>query len=64
MGQSAMSYVTSWRINIACRLLHETNLSMSAIAAEIGYDDVAAFSRAFKAHIGDSPASWRKRHRL
>ena len=59
MGQSAMSYVAAWRMNVACRLLRETPAPLMSIAAEIGYGDVAAFSRAFKALVGKSPAIWR-----
>ena len=59
-GQSAMSYVAGWRLNIACRLLRESASSMGSIAAQVGYDDVAAFSRAFKARVGFSPGQWRK----
>jgi AraC-like DNA-binding protein len=62
-GRSAMAYVASWRMNIACRRLREGDVGLAALAAEIGYQDVAAFSRAFKAHLGLSPAHWRAQHR-
>lgn len=58
-GQSAMSYVSGWRMNVACRKLRETDEHLAEIAAAVGYQDVAAFSRAFKAHVGESPAKWR-----
>ena len=60
MGQSAMAYVAGWRLNVACRLLRESALSMGEIAAQVGYTDVAAFSRAFKARVGESPGQWRR----
>jgi AraC-like DNA-binding protein len=60
-GQSAMTYVASWRMTIACRMLRETKQDLAGVASEIGYQDVASFSRAFKAHIGESPARWRSR---
>lgn len=59
MGQSVMAYVSQWRMNIACRKLAETQLGLSEIAALVGYQDTAAFSRAFKALVGQSPAHWR-----
>ncbi len=58
-GQSAMSYVASWRMNAACRMLRETERDLAWIASETGYQDTAAFSRAFKALVGESPAKWR-----
>lgn len=63
MGQSVMSYVASWRMNLACRMLRESDRDLTAIATEVGYQDVAAFSRAFKALVGESPARWRSTHR-
>ncbi|MGO9173242.1 MAG: cupin domain-containing protein [Rhodomicrobium sp.] len=62
-GRSAMSYVASWRMNVACRMLRETEADLACIASEIGYADTAAFSRAFKAIAGESPARWRARQR-
>lgn len=58
-GQSVMSYVASWRMNVACRLLSETEGGLADIAQHVGYQDVAAFSRAFKALVGESPSKWR-----
>ena len=46
-GQSVMSYVANWRMNVACRLLRETEGGLADIAQRVGYQDVAAFSRAF-----------------
>jgi AraC-like DNA-binding protein len=60
MGQSVMSYVSQWRMNLACRLLREEDMGLADLAARVGYDDTAAFSRAFKSHLGSSPAQWRK----
>lgn len=59
MGQSPMSYVAAWRMNVACRLLHEARAPLMTVATEVGYSDVASFSRAFKALVGLSPAAWR-----
>jgi len=58
-GQSVMSYVANWRMSVACRLLRETNQTLPGIAAAIGYQDTAAFSRAFKSLVGQSPSHWR-----
>lgn len=62
-GQSVMGYVAAWRANLACRLLRETDQSLGDIAERVGYESLPAFSRAFKAQIGRSPAAWRGAHR-
>lgn len=58
-GDSVMSYVANWRMNVACRLLRETDDGLTEISSRVGYTDVASFSRAFKALVGQSPSSWR-----
>ncbi|OYU47075.1 MAG: AraC family transcriptional regulator [Rhizobiales bacterium PAR1] len=62
-GQSLMAYVSRWRMVVACRFLGTTGRGLSDIAAEVGYTDVAAFSRAFKVIVGVSPARWRNEKR-
>lgn len=62
-GQSAMSYVSRWRMTVACRKLRETTDNLDRIANAIGYQDVASFSRAFKGLVGRSPTHWRAAHR-
>lgn len=59
LGDSPMAYVTKWRMNIAGRMLNETQQGIGEIAAHLGYENVAAFSRAFKRHLGVPPAAWR-----
>jgi len=34
--------------------------SLTAVAAQVGYDSEAAFNRAFKREFGMPPAGWRK----
>jgi AraC-like DNA-binding protein len=58
-GQSVMAYVVRWRVNVACRLLRDTELNLTDIAGRIGYESLPAFSRAFKAQLGEPPAAWR-----
>jgi AraC-like DNA-binding protein len=61
LGDSPMAYLTKWRMNIAGRLLVESQRSIEEIAAEVGYENVTAFSRAFKRHLGVPPTVWRTR---
>jgi len=61
LGVSPMRYLTQWRLQLAADLLRSTPLGMAALAARVGYDSESAFSRAFKRHLGASPAAWRER---
>lgn len=54
-----MAYVARWRMYFACHLLKNTQLGIEQISTQVGYDNVAAFSRAFKRNIGLSPGAWR-----
>ena len=63
LGDSPMAYVTKWRMNVAGRLLGESRQGVGEIAADVGYENVAAFTRAFKRHLGVPPATWRSGQR-
>lgn len=60
IGQPPMQYLTNWRMQLASRLLRDTQSSVAAIALEVGYDSEAAFARAFKRLVGTPPATWRR----
>jgi AraC-like DNA-binding protein len=60
IGQPPMQYLTSWRMQLASRLLRDTRSSVASIALEVGYDSEAAFARAFKRLVGTPPAAWRR----
>lgn len=60
VGQPAMQYLTTWRMQLARTRLIETSLPLSAIAIDLGYQSEPAFSRAFKRVFGDSPGRVRQ----
>lgn len=60
VGESAMKYVTRWRMHVALDLLRDGR-SVASTAEHVGYDSEAAFSRAFKRVMGESPRSARVR---
>lgn len=60
LAQPPMHYLAQWRIQLAARLLRETNRTVATIAQEVGYESEAAFSRAFKRLVGVPPATWRR----
>jgi AraC family transcriptional regulator, alkane utilization regulator len=61
IGQPAMQYLASWRLQLAAQELATGAKSIVTIAGDVGYESEAAFSRAFKRHYGVPPAGWRKR---
>lgn len=62
MGKSPKEYLTEYRIKQACRLLKETDLSISAIAYSVGFENNLYFSKAFKKQKGLSPSEYRVIH--
>ena len=59
MGMSPMSYVTQWRMYLAGKLLSQPRSNIENITSAMGYENVAAFSRAFRRTMGASPGTWR-----
>ncbi len=59
VGQAPMSYLTSWRMHVAVQRLQVRNLTVSAVAAEVGYESESAFSRAFHREVGYRPGHGR-----
>jgi AraC-like DNA-binding protein len=50
------------RFDMAIALLHQPNLPITDIAYELGYNDAANFTRAFKRWTGVSPREFRQMH--
>lgn len=61
IGESPMRYLAGWRMQLAKRLLRETQFGIGEIGAQVGYESEAAFNRAFKRYVGEPPATWRGR---
>lgn len=55
VGESAMSYVANWRMQVAHDLLATGEYTVAAAGRAVGYQGEAAFSRAFKRATGTSP---------
>ena len=60
LGRSASELLTDIRMTLAANELRKPSLSMGAVAETVGYQSEAAFQRAFKAHMGMTPAQWRR----
>jgi AraC-like DNA-binding protein len=60
VGEAPSRYLTRWRMHHAARLLHAPGATVASVAPRVGYDSEAAFSRAFKRHMGTAPAAFRR----
>ncbi|MDQ3410692.1 MAG: AraC family transcriptional regulator, partial [Chloroflexota bacterium] len=60
VGESVMSYVARWRMQVAVAALKAEGATVGELADRLGYRSEAAFSRAFKRIIGVSPGAIRR----
>jgi AraC-like DNA-binding protein len=61
VGQPPIHYLALWRMQLASKLLLDGQ-SVAAVAASVGYESEAAFSRTFKKLVGEAPGAWRRLH--
>lgn len=61
-GVSPINYLIDCRIREGKRLLTETDLSLSQIAAVLGFSSASYFSQSFRKAEGVSPVEYRKTH--
>ena len=59
MQQSPKEYLTDFRMKQACYLLEHSNLSITAIANSVGFDNGLYFSKTFHKKKGLSPKEYR-----
>jgi AraC-like DNA-binding protein len=58
VGESAMEYLTKWRMLLAADKLTNSSDPVSTIALALGYESESAFSTAFKRVMGCSPRQY------
>lgn len=58
-GMSVSQFVASRRLEHACQLLVQTDMTISQIAVAIGYEHACNFSTSFKSQFGCSPREYR-----
>ncbi|VVE26428.1 AraC family transcriptional regulator [Pandoraea capi] len=61
VGIAPMTYLLSWRMAIAKRLLRRNKASVATIAERVGYRSASAFSVAFTRHVGMPPSHYASR---
>ncbi|MCQ8260465.1 AraC family transcriptional regulator [Streptococcus suis] len=59
-GYSIKDYIVQVKMNHACQLLANPDLSITEIANSVGYQDPLTFSSAFKNQYHQSPSDYRK----
>lgn len=59
LGISSQKFLMDFRLHKAANLLISSELPVTEISSEVGYDDSLAFSKAFKKKFGLSPKNYR-----
>ncbi|TVQ07538.1 MAG: response regulator, partial [Balneolaceae bacterium] len=60
VDQPAGTFIRSIRLQRSAELLNQTNKTIAEICYQVGFNDQAYFSRAFKKQYGKSPSAFRK----
>ena len=63
LGWAPQEYLQIIRVDRACALLYNCDLSVTEIGAAVGYPSPSSFSRQFKRLYGMSPSQWRQKIR-
>jgi len=59
-GTTLLKYLTSYRMDRACRFLRETNKRVADICTEVGYGNLSYFCAIFKSNFKTTPAKYRE----
>lgn len=59
-GVTSSQYISRTRIQVASRMLRESNASIATIALDCGFSDHSAFTRAFRSTMGLAPTQYRE----
>jgi transcriptional regulator GlxA family with amidase domain len=62
-GVPPLAWVTRARIARSAELLVAGDVGLAAVAADVGYANEFALSRAFRRHVGEPPGVYRRRVR-
>lgn len=60
VGEPPMSFLTRWRLDLAALLLRRDDMTIGAVAQQVGYSSPYALSTAFKRERGVSPSQHRE----
>lgn len=60
MGTAPLDFLSSTRIEEACKQLKSTDDSILSISEQAGFHSISSFNRSFSRLMGTSPKEWRK----
>lgn len=60
-GGAPLQYLQALRVDVAKRLLETEGLSVDAVSARVGYNDLSTFRRLFRRETGLSPREYQRR---
>lgn len=61
-GMTFRSYLVKIRIEKACQLLKNSNMTVGTVAGSVGYSDPAFFYKLFRKEMNMTPDDYRKKH--
>ena len=61
-GCTPSEYLTAYRLRESCRLLAESDLSMTEIAGQVGFNSSSYYAERFRQYFGCTPGLYRKEH--
>ncbi|MGN0071514.1 MAG: AraC family transcriptional regulator [Atopobiaceae bacterium] len=61
-GKTLSSVIASTRLAKAAQLMEDPNLTLEAIANDVGYASYSHFFQVFRRHFGMGPKEWREEH--
>lgn len=59
-GKPIFKWRKEYKLDYACQLIDEGQLSISEISKKVGYSSPSKFSQAFRKHVGCAPSQYRK----
>ncbi|MGN6358525.1 MAG: cupin domain-containing protein [Novosphingobium sp.] len=62
LGQTPMHYLRSWRMHLAQEALASSDVTVTSLTQNLGYQSEAAFREAFRQATGQTPKDFRRRH--
>lgn len=63
-GQTPLQWQLGRRVELAQRIMLESDMTVTDVAAKLGFTDQAHLTKTFRQVVGDTPASWRRMNRV
>ncbi|WP_173426784.1 helix-turn-helix domain-containing protein [Neorhizobium galegae] len=63
-GKTPLQWQLARRIDLAKKLLVDSDLAVAEVAAQLGFTDQAHLTKAFRQIAGDTPAAWRRMRQI